>query len=109
MSKDKGSAPMTGATQTAPASFTAGPWAVNPTNAQVDAFDTGVPVPVCQLLWPTELRSEAETEANGHLIAAAPELLACLVAAVHGVDGYGGRPNWLPHARKAIARAAGAE
>jgi hypothetical protein len=44
------------------------PWAVNPLRAHVDAFDTGVPIPVCQLLWPTEDRSEAETEANGHRI-----------------------------------------
>jgi hypothetical protein len=58
--------------------FTPGPWAVNPVNAQVDAFDSGKPVPVCQLLWPTALRSEDVTEANGHLIAASPELYEML-------------------------------
>jgi hypothetical protein len=56
------------------AAFTSGPWAVNPLNAQVDAFDSGEPVPVCQLLWPTELRSEDETLANAALIATAPNL-----------------------------------
>lgn len=57
------------------------PWAVNPAKAQVDAFAGGTPLPVCQLLWPTDERSEAETEANARLIAAAPDLLAALVAA----------------------------
>lgn len=60
------------------ASHTPGPWAVHPVRAQVDAFATGVPEPICQFLWPTTVRSEAETEANAHLIAAAPELLAGL-------------------------------
>lgn len=61
------------------AKHTPGPWAVNPTCAVVDAFETGVPVPVCKLLWPTDLRSEGETEANGAIIAVAPELLDSLV------------------------------
>jgi hypothetical protein len=55
---------------------TKGPWGVNPVNAQVDAFATGEPLPICQLLWPTDERSEAETFANARLIAAAPDLLA---------------------------------
>lgn len=55
---------------------TPGPWAVNPINAQVDAFKDGEAIPVCRMLWPTTERSAAETEANAHLIAAAPELLA---------------------------------
>lgn len=57
---------------------TPGPWAVNPIKAQVDAFATGDPVAVCQMLWPTEERTEAETEANGRLVAAAPDMLAAL-------------------------------
>lgn len=52
---------------------TPGPWAVNPVSAQVDAMPSLLPV--CQLLWPTDQRSEAETEANARLIAAAPDLL----------------------------------
>lgn len=56
----------------------AGPWAVNPFNAQVDAFKDGRPLPVCQLLWPTDERSEAETQANARLIAEAPDMLAML-------------------------------
>jgi hypothetical protein len=62
--------------------FTAGPWAVNPFVAQVDAFGSDGPLAVCQLLWPTDERSEAETEANGHLISAAPDLYEALKAAV---------------------------
>jgi hypothetical protein len=58
--------------------FTAGPWAVNPFVAQVDAFGSDGPLAVCQLLWPTDERSEAETEANGHLISAAPDLYEAL-------------------------------
>lgn len=61
---------------------TPSPWAVNPLNAQVDAFDGAV----CQLLWPTELRSEAETEANARLIAAAPDLLEALRQMVQAFD-----------------------
>jgi hypothetical protein len=48
---------------------TPGPWAANPVFAQIDALPSGVPV--CQLLWPTELRSEDETIANGDFIVAA--------------------------------------
>lgn len=57
---------------------TPGPWAVNPYNARVDCAvesKIGGLLPVCQLLWPTDERSEAETEANARLIAAAPVLL----------------------------------
>lgn len=58
------------------ATFTPGPWACHPLLAQVDAFESGEPVAICRLLWPTDLRSEAQTEANARLIAAAPDLLA---------------------------------
>ena len=60
------------------AKHTPGPWAVHPISARVDAFVGGTPLPVCELLWPTDERSEAETEANARLIAAAPNLLAAL-------------------------------
>lgn len=56
---------------------TPGPWLVNPFVARVD---NGLDSPICELLWPTSLRSEDETEANGRLIAAAPELLEALKA-----------------------------
>lgn len=66
---------------------TPGPWAVNPALAQVDAFvlsPSQAPIPVCQMLWPTDERSEAETEANARLVAAAPDILAALKEARKG-------------------------
>lgn len=57
---------------------TPGPWAVHPNQAVVDAFDGGVPLSVCALLWPTDERSEDETFANARLIASAPDLLDAL-------------------------------
>jgi hypothetical protein len=62
-------------------SFTPGPWVFNPLCARVDCGELskiGGLLPVCALLWPTDERSEAETEANAHLIAAAPDLLEAL-------------------------------
>ena len=67
-------------TDTEQGKHTPGPWAVNPFAAQVDAFNENGGATVCELLWPTEVRSEAETEANARLIAAAPDLLAALKA-----------------------------
>lgn len=94
-------------------SHTPGPWATNPVNAQVDAFDTGAPVAVCRLLWPTKKRSEAETEANARLIASAPEMLMALrelVASCEDQD-LGNIPEFsrraLNEARIVIAQALG--
>jgi hypothetical protein len=64
---------------TASVGHTPGPWIVNPFNAQVDCAvvsKLGDLLPVAQMLWPADERSEAETEANARLIAAAPDLLA---------------------------------
>jgi len=66
------------------ARHTSGPWAVNPVCAQVDAMPSGLPI--CQLLWPTDERSEAETEANAHLIAAAPDLLEALIVCTEDLE-----------------------
>ena len=60
------------------AKHTAGEWLVNPVNARVEL--AGADAPICALLWPTDLRSEAETFANARLIAASPELLSALKA-----------------------------
>lgn len=67
---------------------TRAPFALNPIKAQVDAFDgpNRDPIPVCALLWPTTLRSEEETMANGLLFAAAPELLRLLEDATEAID-----------------------
>lgn len=54
---------------------------VNPLMAQVDCGTLsrkGGLLPVAQMLWPTDERSEAETEANARLIAVAPEMLDVL-------------------------------
>lgn len=51
---------------------TPGPWAVNPFAAQIDSqqtSDLGGLLPIAQMLWPTDERSEDETTANAHLIA----------------------------------------
>ena len=86
------------------AEHTKGPWAVNPTSAQVDAFVGVKPLPICQLLWPTDERTEAETEANAHLIAAAPDLLAALKRIVVVADRA---TVEFDRARAAIAKAEG--
>ncbi len=63
---------------------TSGPWAKNPFTAHVDAFEQGYPIPVCALLWPTDLRTEDQSIADGEFIAHArtdiPDLLAALEA-----------------------------
>jgi hypothetical protein len=62
-------------------------------------------MPVCRLLWPTDLRTEDETEANARLIAAAPDLLEALQAMLSV-----GQPEGLAEkARAAIAKAEGQE
>lgn len=61
--------------------FTPGPWVVHPFVARVDCqkiSEKGGLLPVCQLLWPTDERTEQETEANARLIAAAPALYEAL-------------------------------
>jgi len=95
-------------------SFTPGPWAVNPVNAQVDTFAGGAPLAVCKLLWPTDLRSEEETEANARLIAAAPDLYAALnllhdeIADYIAINNLGALNNSsLRMARAALSRARG--
>jgi len=93
------------------ADHTPGPWAVHPVKAQIDAFPAGAVVPVCSLLWPTELRSEDETEANAYLIAAAPDLLAALklILASHDASCKGERCAivGIDLARAALAKAEG--
>jgi hypothetical protein len=73
------------------AAHTPGPWVVSPFRAQVvcDKFGRdGDFLPVAQMLWPTTERTEAETYANGHLIAAAPELLEVAPDALDFLDQY---------------------
>lgn len=70
---------------------TPGPWAVNPVAAWVDCGqldEDGDPTPVCALAWPTIYRSENETEANGYLIAAAPDMLEALQMLVADFADY---------------------
>lgn len=63
---------------------TPGPWLVSPFKAVVITGEFGKDgdfLPVAAMLWPTDERSEAETYANAHLIAAAPDLYAACAAA----------------------------
>lgn len=92
---------------------TKGPWFVNPVNAWVEI--PGQDAPICALLWPTDLRSEGETFANGRLISASPELLAELIALrrrFHSACRAGGSDDEIvllstPGADAAIAKALG--
>lgn len=59
-----------------PRPWTTGLWLVDPVNARV--LLGGRDAPICELIWPTEIRSEAETFANGRLIEAAPDLFEAL-------------------------------
>lgn len=71
------------------AEHTPGPWTVNPWQARVDCGvidPDGDLLPVCQMLWPTDYRSEPETLANALLIAAAPDLLAAAKRSLQGWD-----------------------
>jgi len=69
-----------------------GPWIVNPFRAQVDSSQIdggGDLVPVCQMLWPTKLRTEADTKHLTAAIAALPEMVAALLeweAASHAIE-----------------------
>jgi hypothetical protein len=95
------------------ASFTPGPWAVSPFRAQVicDRFGKdGDFLPVAQMLWPTDERTEAETYANGRLMAAAPDLYhrghqsaITLEEAANVLEGKG-LPAFATLCRQAAAR-----
>jgi hypothetical protein len=79
---------------------TQGEWAVNPTLAQIDAFESS-PVPVCQMLWPTELRSEAQTFANAAYIAAAqPSVVLELIERVRAAEAKVPEPVVATHRHK---------
>lgn len=67
---------------------TPGPWAVHPVKATVDGFDTGEPLPVCAMLWPTDKRTEEQTEANADLCAAAPQMAALIKRMVPYLQEY---------------------
>ena len=64
------------------------PWAVHPFHATVDGASKSGMTPICGMLWPTEERTEEETEANAAIIAAAPEALAWIAEAVDVVEYF---------------------
>ena len=71
--------------------MTGGEWAVNPFAALVDSSEldgNADPIPVCQMLWPTDLRSEAATEANARWISltGSEENRAKIIAALVEVE-----------------------
>ncbi len=69
------------------AAATHGPWAVNPVVAQIDAFSTGEPTTLCQLAWPTDEHTEAETEANAALIVFLRNNVPLILAALSASAG----------------------
>ena len=105
------------------AKHTPPPWSVHPTRAQVDCAvesKIGGLLPVCQLLWPTDERSEDETLANARLITTAPEAIefardveACLADLLCDQAPGTGDANddplvdLLRRARKLVAKAIG--
>ena len=88
-------------------SYTPGPWVVHPLKATVDAAHDGGMLPICAMLWPTEERSEDETEDNADLIAAAPDLLEALQELLDHVDAHCVTVGDCNQARAAIAKAEG--
>lgn len=108
---------------------TPGPWFVSPLSAQIEVPDRDAPI--CQLLWPTDLRSEDETFANARQMAASGDLYDALAGIMARLDrghnapghchtvsgiwdsdnapGIAGRPcEWCAHwqrARAALSRA----
>lgn len=91
------------------AAHTPGPWAVNPFDAKVDAFDTGKPLPVCAMLWPTDERTEETTYANANLISAAPDMLEALERLCRNADDLDrfGLSDEFEQAERAIRKAKG--
>ena len=92
---------------------TPGPWIVNPFCAQVDCGAVSVKgglLPVAQMLWPTDERSEAETVANARLIAASPDLLAACEAVdrMFSEPGKFNKNSVRDCVRAAIVKATGA-
>lgn len=95
---------------TRPAKFTDGPWIVHPMVARVDCqklSEKGGLLPVCQMLWPTDERSEDETEANAHLIASAPDLYEALQQIVSMQPRTDVQRHWFAKGAEALAKARG--
>lgn len=103
------------------AQFTPGPWAVHPRFAYIvpldhaerpiggaedDAYDLAhYAQEICALHHPDRHRSEIESKANAHLIAAAPDLLEALENLVDAVRFDVDKVRRLARAEDAIARA----
>lgn len=91
---------------------TPGPWTINPTGrAPIVIFDADPQLPIVDTVHGYNLRV---CDANVRLIAASPDLLAELLAAVqHEEDSlhmseehiYEARKAWLPRAKAALVKA----
>lgn len=93
-------------------SHTPGPWMVNKDNDQIGdvwAVNPNIPVAQAQMIGSLRFPDHKQREANTHLIAAAPELLAACKALIantqHGDPGHIDYSQAVPMARKAIAKA----
>jgi hypothetical protein len=82
-------------------SHTPGPWEFDYEAGEVSAPNGTV------VLYPTMLPDEAEEVANGHLVAAAPDLLAALEDCVNRMRVMGVDPYWLEESEAAIKKAKG--
>ena len=88
------------------AKHTPGPWHIYPDYAE-SYIESGTGYEVCQVM--TNHPKNADTQAaNARLIAAAPELLDALQAALDDYAGIDINLNWQETARAAIAKATGA-
>lgn len=86
------------ATGKAPDAEFDGPWTVNPFCAQIDSSRVDIHgdlVPVCQMLWPTDLRSEEDTGRFARLIATAPVLVEALRASIDAIEDDRGLDDYI--------------
>lgn len=85
---------------------TPGPWVLfgDGELRQLIIMPAGRPGEIAAVQFPTDTSRDAEYDANAHLIAAAPELLAALKAVVAVADR---RTDEFDAARAAIAKATG--
>lgn len=71
--------------------YTPEPWSVDDVSAHINEVKSGLPLAALQ--WPSDDRSEDETRANAHLIAAAPDMFGVCESLMSAIDGHA---EWSP-------------